>query len=315
MRVFWKVAIPVISGIVVLGAVSLWHAYKTKADARKLAEDVRITLARAQRGDAEAEYRLGGMYYHGHGVPQSFLEALRWNSAAADQGYEKAQYDVGYLYDTGKGVQQDFAVAYHWYQQAANKGDRQAECGLAAMYYDGRGVPQDYAKAALLYRRAADQGLPRAQYDLGYMYDHGQGLPQDRAEARLWIRKAANQGDEHARAALGMKLTPSLIFLLTVQALGGFVLVSRPLAFNMWERSEGIRDSRDWLSMGTGAIFLVTAGLSWYGYTHNLIWCWIYGVTGFALLKWSLNAIALVLLYIVFFRRKPSAPEAAQEEL
>jgi TPR repeat protein len=315
MRVFWKVSITVISGIVVLGAVAIWHAYKTKADARKLAEDVRITLAHAQRGDAEAENRLGGMYYYGQGVPQGYLEALRWYRAAADQGDAKAQYNVGYLYDTGKGVQQDVAKAYHWYEQAANKGDRQAECGLAAMYYDGRGVPQDYAKAAVLYRRSADQGLPRAQYDLGYMYYHGQGLPQDRVEARLWIRKAVNQGDEHAREALGMKLTPWLIFLLAVQGLGGFAIASRPLSFNMWEQNEGAHDSRDWMSIGTGVLILTTAGMSWYGYTHNLIWCWIYGVTGFALLKWSLNTIALVLLYIVFFHRKPSAPEEAQEKL
>jgi uncharacterized protein len=310
MRVVWKVAIPLISGIAFFGATSVWYAYKSEADARKRAEDMRNTLAYAQRGDAAAQERLGGMYYYGYSVSQSYPKALRWYRAAADRGYVKAQYDVGYMYDTGKGVQQDFAEAHHWYEQAANRGDRQAECGLAAMYYDGRGVPQDYVKAALLYRRSADQGLPRAEYDLGYMYYHGQGLPQDRAEAKIWIRKAAMQGDEHAREAVGMTLSPLLIFLLAVQGLAGLALASRPLAVNLWEKNEGIRDRRDWLSVGAGVLFLIAAVMGWYGYTHNLIWHRIYGVTGFVLLKWSLDAIALVLIFLVFFQRKPSAGHA-----
>jgi hypothetical protein len=100
---------------------------------------------------------------------------------------------------------------------------------------------------------------------------------------------------------------------LAVQALAGFALAFRPLSLNRWEPNEGVRDSRDWLSIGTGALFLATAGLSWYGYTHNLIWCWIYGVTGFELFKWSLNAIALVLLFFVLFHKKLPFPKNLQK--
>jgi TPR repeat protein len=314
MRVFWKVATPLVLAAVAFGAGVIWHAYSSKAAARKLNDEVQLTVVRAQRGDAEAEEKLGGMYYYGRGEMQSYVDAMRWYRAAADQGYAKAQFDVGYLYNTGKGVQQDFTEAYRWYGLAVNKNDDRAESGLATMYYHGRGVPQDYAKAALLYRRSADQGFAQAQYDLGSMYYHGLGVTQDRAISRYWIRKAAEQGYGRARENLGMKLTPWLIFILGVQAMAGFALASGPLSFNLWEPNEGIHNSRDWLSVGTGTLFLITAGLSWYGYTHNLIWCWIYGFTGFELLKWSLNALSLILAYVVLVHNKPTVGELPAED-
>jgi TPR repeat protein len=247
------------------------------------------------------------MYFYGRGEAQSNMEALRWYRAAANQGFAKAQFDMGYLYDTGTGIQQDFNEAKRWYDLASNKGSEEAQCALGNMYYHGHGVPQDYTKAALLFRRSADQGFARAEYDLGSMYYYGHGVNQDRAVSRYWIRKAAEQGYERARALLGIKLTPWLMFILGVQIVAGFVLASRPLSFNLWEPSEMIHDSHDLLSVATGFLFLIAAGLSWYGYTHNLIWCWIYGFTGFQLLKWSLNAISLILAYIVLVHIKKTA--------
>jgi TPR repeat protein len=311
----WKVALLVVLAVVTLGAIVAWNRYKAKEDARKLAEDVQTTRDRALKGDSDAEQKLAAMYYYGHGVPQDYSQALEWYRKAADQGNPQAEYGIGYMYDTGKGVQQDFAKASRWFEQAVDKGDRQAECGLAAMYFKGRGVPQDRAKAALLCRRSADQGFARAEYDLGYMYYYGQGIPQDRTEARLWFRRAAEHGDERAKSLLGLKLKAWLVPFLVIQAMAGIALAFRPLSLNMWEPNEGVHDYRDGLSVGTGALFLLTAGLSWYGYTHNLIWCWVYGVTGFQLIKWSLDAVALALLYFVFFPKKTLETEEPTEAL
>jgi TPR repeat protein len=315
MKHLRTVALVVLFALVMLGAIGAWHVYRTKRDTRKVAEDSLATRDRALKGDSDAEQKLGGMYYYGRGVPQDYAQALQWYRKAADQGDPKAQYGIGYMYDTGRGVAQDSSVAFRWFEQAVAKGDKQAECALAAMYFSGRGVSQDRAKAALLYRRSADQGLARAEYDLGYMYYYGQGVPQDRTEARLWFRRAAEHGDERAKSLLGLKLRAWLVPFLVIQAMAGITLAFRPLSLNMWEPSEGIHDYRDWLSVGTGTLFLLTAGMSWYGYTHNLIWCWIYGVTGFQLLKWSLDAFALVLLYFVCFQKKPLEAEETTEAL
>jgi len=292
-------------------SVAAWRSYKMMANARTTAETMRISRDQAERGDAKAEDELGSMYFYGVGVSQDYAAALQWYRRSADKGFARAKHDVGYMYDTGKGVQQDFAQAIYWYRQAADQGDPQAECGLAAMYYSGRGVTPDRAQAAQWYRRSAEQGLARAQYDLGYMYYYGQGVTEDRKQARIWIRRAAERGDENARQFLGMRLTPWLIVILAIQAIAGIALAFRPVSLNIWEPSEGMQNRREWLSIAAGTLFLFNAGLSWYGYTHNLIWCWVYGCTGFQLLKWGLNLIALVLVSLVLIQgtertRKPS---------
>lgn len=283
--------------------------------ARHRSEDMRTTRARALQGDPDAEQKLGSLYFYGIGATRDYAQALQWYRKAAGQGNAKAQYNLGYMYNTGTGVQQDLAEASRWYELAANGSDgragSEAECALAGMYYDGRGVPQDRAKAATLYRRSADQGLARAQYDLGYMLFYGQGVPRDRVEGNKWFRKAAEKGDERAKRLLGLKLKPWLALVLIFQGGVGFVLAFRPLSLNFWEPNQGIHGFHDWLSIGTGALLLLTAGLKFYGYTHNLIWCLIYGFTGFQLLTWFLQAIAMVLLYVVFFGKKSTGCEVA----
>jgi len=42
----------------------------------------------ANQGDAEAQLRLGVMYFNGRGVPQDFVQAHMWNNLAATQGSE-----------------------------------------------------------------------------------------------------------------------------------------------------------------------------------------------------------------------------------
>lgn len=312
MRPIWKLALIIVFAVVTLGA---WHMYRAKKDALKLTEDVQETQAFAAKGNSDAEAKLGGMYYYGYGVAQDYSQAVEWYRKAADQGNPKGEYGIGYMYDQGKGVQQDFAAAFRLFGQAADKGDRNAQCGLAAMYYKGRGVSQDRAKAAVLYRRSADQGLAHAEYDLGYMYFYGEGVPQDRTEARLLLRRAAEHGDERAKKLLGLKLKAWVVGFLAIQVMVGFSLAFRPLALNIWEPSEGAYGWRDWVSVGTGALFLFTAALSWYGYTHNLIWCWVNRVTGFQLLRWSLESLELALLYFVSFQKKPHPTEEPNEAL
>ena len=51
--------------------------------------------ARAEAGDADAQFTLGGMYADGTGVPQDDAEAVRWYRLAAAQGLAFAQYSLG----------------------------------------------------------------------------------------------------------------------------------------------------------------------------------------------------------------------------
>jgi hypothetical protein len=56
------------------------------------------TKARAEKGDAVAQFDLGNSFYNGAGVPQDYSEALKWYRKAAEQGYAAGQYNVGMCY-------------------------------------------------------------------------------------------------------------------------------------------------------------------------------------------------------------------------
>jgi TPR repeat protein len=158
------------------------------------------TKARAERGDAKAQYNLGVCYKNGEGVAKDKVEAVKWYRKAAEQGSIAAQFGLGFMYQEGEGVPKNGVEAIKWYRMAAEQGNLGAECNLAAMYNNGDGVPQDYQEAAKWYRKAAEQyGDPGAQCALGMLYEKthyvkGQGvISPDYAEAVKWYRKAAEQ--------------------------------------------------------------------------------------------------------------------------
>jgi hypothetical protein len=187
----------------ICGAAVFWHEHeKEKAAERKLAEAAQDCLARAERGDAKAQYNLARMYYRGQGVPQDYAAAARWSRKAADQGDAKAQYSLAYMYHQGQGVPLDYAEAVRWTRKAADQGLAAAQYGLGNCYREGQGVQMDHAEAVRWYSKAADQGLAVAQYDLGNSYRKGQGVAKDPTEAVRWYRRAEAQGDASARDAL-----------------------------------------------------------------------------------------------------------------
>jgi predicted Ser/Thr protein kinase len=147
----------------------------------------------AQRGHADAQYRLGVMYANGQGVPRDYPQAAFWFRKAAAQGHPSAQSTLGIMYFLGEGVHRDYREALNWLQKAAQQGDPAAEYTLGIMYFSGQGVRKDDREAARWFTKAADQGYPEAQYMLGVMYQKGQGVPQDDVEGRRWIRTATDR--------------------------------------------------------------------------------------------------------------------------
>lgn len=82
--------------------------------------------ARAEKGEAEAQYLLGNAYQMGEGVSQNDLQAIHWITKAANQGYVDAQFNLGMAYRGGYGVPQDYVTAYMWLEIAVNNGSTKA---------------------------------------------------------------------------------------------------------------------------------------------------------------------------------------------
>jgi uncharacterized protein len=192
--------------------------------------------ARAEKGDAEAQYDLGFKYDFGDGLPKDREQAIEWYRKAAEQGHARAQYRLGWSYQFGEATFRDLSQAVGWYLKAAEQGEPRAEFSLGIisqaeddqtqavrwfskaaaqdlaeaqfalgkLYQTGRGTEKDIAKAVEWYRKAAEQGLVQAQSNLGYVYSTGQGVTKDFAVAALYFRAAAEKGDKDAQTSLGL---------------------------------------------------------------------------------------------------------------
>lgn len=119
----------------------------------------------------------------------------------AELGNAEAQLKVGFMYYSGKGISQDYEKAVYWFKQSALQGNPLAQSNVAYMYKQGEGVPQDYSESAKWYRQAAQRGNALAQFVLGSLYEKGLGLPQDEVQSLMWFTLAAIQGNANAKAA------------------------------------------------------------------------------------------------------------------
>ena len=61
------------------------------------------TKAKAEKGDAITQNKVGVAYYKGEGVLQDHKEAVKWFRKAAKRGEAKAQYNLGQMRLKGEG--------------------------------------------------------------------------------------------------------------------------------------------------------------------------------------------------------------------
>ena len=110
-------------------------------------DKVAALRADANAGDADAQFKVGALYYSGESVPQDYAQAVSWIRKAAEQGHGRASFNLGAMYANGQGVPQDYELAVTWYRKAADQGNATAQTNLGAAYHDGEGVPQDDVEA------------------------------------------------------------------------------------------------------------------------------------------------------------------------
>lgn len=78
--------------------------------------------ARAQAGDAAAQFELGDRCYFGRGMPRDHAASARWYRLAAEQGHGGAQVNLGNAHLRGEGLLRNPAEAYVWFALAAGQG-------------------------------------------------------------------------------------------------------------------------------------------------------------------------------------------------
>lgn len=140
-----------------------------------------LTAARAQSDPARAAYER-----------EDYTTAIALNTPRAERGDADAQYRMGMMARFGWGMERDPELAARWLRKAADQNQPQAQAELGTMYRLGRGVPQDAQEAARLLTAAAVAGVGIAQLSIGRMYRDGIGVPRNLVEAYAWFSAAGS---------------------------------------------------------------------------------------------------------------------------
>ncbi len=118
---------------------------------------------------------------------------------AAGRGDADAQFGLGCMYFNGYGVTMDYQLATKWFRKSAEQGDIRAQFYLGLMYYDGKGVPVDYQEALKYFWKPAEQGDGNAQYFVGRMYYYGKALTADNELSYAWANASMADGNKDAK--------------------------------------------------------------------------------------------------------------------
>jgi TPR repeat protein len=111
----------------------------------------------AEKGDAEAQYQLGERYYDERvRDPAKDAEAQKWLQLAAAQGNAQAEDRLGWIYYHGNGVPQSYVEAANWYRRGAEHGNLDAMTRLGNMYRKGEGVQRDPDEGRRWINKASD---------------------------------------------------------------------------------------------------------------------------------------------------------------
>lgn len=80
---------------------------------------LKVWMAQADSGDAEAQNYVGEIYDKGLGTEPDHARAAQWYEKAVAQGLKRAKINLGYLYEQGLGVQKDMTRALNLYREAS----------------------------------------------------------------------------------------------------------------------------------------------------------------------------------------------------
>ncbi len=124
----------------------------------------------------------------------------------AERGVAEAQFKLGLKYANDTGVMPDYVKAEHWYLKAANQNHALAQFNLGMMLAKGQGMPADKVKSLAWMQKSAALGDAGAQYRLGILHQRAirDGLPENATTARIqaykWLRLAADQDYREAES-------------------------------------------------------------------------------------------------------------------
>lgn len=155
----------------------------------------------AQNHNPVAQYILGFLYQAGIGVDRNIKQSLRYYHQSAKQNYTPSEVALGYIYEMDK---YDYKKAKYWYLKAAKNNSPQGQYNLGLLLQYKKVKPKTENEAFSLMQKSATQGYVYAENMLANMYSFGNGVSSNSEDALTWYTKAANKDNTHAKYSLGL---------------------------------------------------------------------------------------------------------------
>ena len=202
---------------------TFFEGFEPPRDTIRLKRPNSDLMVRAENGDADAQYQVGGIFVDAfhcklessistvimEGEDDFYGEALKWLTKAARQNHVNAQISLAYLYlhgaHSGLGGDTAFDKSKYWIERAAKTDSKEGMNALGSWHlwlYEDCGLQEDAQHAAYYFLVAARNGHADAQYNLGICYKNGIGVSKSLSKARHWLEKAKAGGNEDASRLL-----------------------------------------------------------------------------------------------------------------
>ena len=159
----------------------------------------------AERGNVEALFGLGKLYWNGEGVPRDYAMAVRCYEKAAEKGNVEGMLIAGWLYyrgyksENGIILEKDLKKARKYYMMAADRNEERAFYNLGMIHFEMK----DYKQALDYFKFAGRGGDTTSMVWVGTLYRNG--LPERNLEKAVkWYEMAAKNGDLNAMNCLYM---------------------------------------------------------------------------------------------------------------
>ena len=152
----------------------------------------------AQKGNAEAQFKVGEMYESGTGVKQDMAEAANWITKAAGQNHETANFKLLYWDLEKNGVTDGNKAKVDELKAKAESGNGQAQYYVGKMYANGIGMKKNPDKAMSWLNKAALVGVLQAEPEIVKIREdkQRQALAKRRAEEKKRAQLKAKQEKE-----------------------------------------------------------------------------------------------------------------------
>lgn len=152
----------------------------------------------AIKGNAEAQYELGGEYdTYGVILARDYKEALKWYKKAAKQNHAEALNRLGELYQYCDEIDKDPTLAFSYYEKSifCHPYSLRGMVNIGLCYENNFGTQLDLSKAFYYYQKAAeDENFSDAQYHLGRCYENGIGTAKNPEKAFYHYQLAGEDG-------------------------------------------------------------------------------------------------------------------------